>query len=195
MPVYGAESRKKPGGVTLVSTRHRLPAIPIAPLHLLGKGRLLEPKSRSGQDVHLRAGIEKETEGVTLVSTRHSPRQFPLPPYTWAIEPGTVGPQWELRPLLALADQRFVFALPLGARTSAHSGPACRVSRRPLQATGDLDERPRQASWLFQLGSPADHDREWDISLQGSLLEKESMAIRSDIVVVRRRVGGEEDRG
>ena len=54
---------------------------------------------------------------------------------------------------------------------------------------------PPYTSWLFQLGSPADHDREWDISLQGLLLEKESMAIRSDIVVVRRRVGGEEDRG
>src|ERR1039457_4264950 len=69
--------------------------------------------------------------------------------------------------------------------------PRLPSAAKALQAAGDLDERPRQASWLFQLGSPADHDREWDISLQGSLLEKESMAIRSDIVVVRRRVGGE----
>jgi hypothetical protein len=57
------------------------PAIPIAPLHLLGKGRLLEPKSPSRQNARLRAGIEKETEGVALVSGRQSPRQFPLHPY------------------------------------------------------------------------------------------------------------------
>jgi len=47
---------------------------------------------------------------------------------TLALTPGVsaqllvrVGRQWELRPVLALGDQRFVFALPLGARTSAHS--------------------------------------------------------------------------
>jgi len=39
---------------------------------LLGKGRLLEPKSPSGQNARLRGGREKETEGVTLVSTRHT---------------------------------------------------------------------------------------------------------------------------
>ena len=33
-----------------------------------------------------------------------------------------VGVQWELQPVLALGDQRFAFALPLGARTSGHSG-------------------------------------------------------------------------
>ena len=37
------------------------------------KGRLLEPKSPSGQHARLRTVIEKETEGVALVSTRHSP--------------------------------------------------------------------------------------------------------------------------
>jgi len=46
------------------------------------KGRLLEPRSPSGQNALLRGGIEKETEGVTLVSTRHSPQQFPLHPYS-----------------------------------------------------------------------------------------------------------------
>ena len=93
--------------------------------------------------------------------------------------------------------RRSAFRLCSSARR-AHVGPLrprLPSVAKALQAVGDLDERPRQASWLFQLGSPADHDREWDISLQGSLLEKESMAIRSDIVVVRRRVGGEEDRG
>jgi hypothetical protein len=49
------------------------------------KGRLLEPKSASGQNARLRAGIEKETEGVTLVSTRHTSRQFPLHPYRGAL--------------------------------------------------------------------------------------------------------------
>src|SRR5450830_1171439 len=34
----------------------------------------------------------------------------------------TVGPQWELRPVLARRDQRFAFALPLDAYTSARSG-------------------------------------------------------------------------
>src|SRR5450756_2010219 len=47
------------------------------------KGRLLEPKSASGQNARLRAGIEKETEGVTLVSTRHTSRQFTLHPYNF----------------------------------------------------------------------------------------------------------------
>ena len=46
------------------------------------KGRLLEPRSPSGQNARLRGGIEKETEGVTLVSARHSAPQFPLHPYT-----------------------------------------------------------------------------------------------------------------
>jgi hypothetical protein len=46
------------------------------------KGRFLEPKSPSGQNARLRAGIEKATEGVTLVSTRHSPPQFPSHPYS-----------------------------------------------------------------------------------------------------------------
>src|ERR1035437_5432178 len=46
------------------------------------KDRLLEPKSPSGQNAHLRGRIEKETEGVALVSTRHSPRRFPLHPYS-----------------------------------------------------------------------------------------------------------------
>ena len=87
--------------VTLVSTRHRPPAIPIAPLQLpatfdpedsraepllrgrvLGKGRLLEPKSPSGRSARQRGGTEKETERVALVCTRHSPRQFPLHPYS-----------------------------------------------------------------------------------------------------------------
>ena len=48
------------------------------------KGRLLEPRSPSGQNARLRSRIEKETEGLTLVSTRHSPRQFPLHPYSEA---------------------------------------------------------------------------------------------------------------
>src|SRR5450830_402515 len=47
---------------------------------LLGKGRLLEPKSPAEQNSRLRVGIEKETGGEPLVSTRQSPRQFPLPP-------------------------------------------------------------------------------------------------------------------
>jgi hypothetical protein len=34
-PVYGPGLRKKPRGVTPVSARHRLPAIPIAPLQVL----------------------------------------------------------------------------------------------------------------------------------------------------------------
>jgi hypothetical protein len=42
------------------------------------KGRLLEPKSPSGQNASLRAGIEKETEGLTLVYTLHSPPAIPL---------------------------------------------------------------------------------------------------------------------
>src|SRR5450830_334817 len=49
---------------------------------LLGKGRLLEPRSPSGQNARLRSGIAKETEGVPLVSPRHSRRQYPLHPYT-----------------------------------------------------------------------------------------------------------------
>ena len=32
-----------------------------------------------------------------------------------------VGVQWELRPVRALRDQRFAFAFPLGAHTSARS--------------------------------------------------------------------------
>ena len=38
MPVYGAGIEKETEGVTLVSTRHRPPAIPIAPLHSTVKG-------------------------------------------------------------------------------------------------------------------------------------------------------------
>jgi hypothetical protein len=45
-------------------------------------GRKERLKLPSGQNAHLRTGIEKETEGVSLVSTRHRPPQFPLPPYT-----------------------------------------------------------------------------------------------------------------
>ena len=55
---------------------------PSTPGILQGKGRLLEPKSPSGRNTRLRAGIEKDTEGVTVVSARRSPRQFPLHPYT-----------------------------------------------------------------------------------------------------------------
>jgi hypothetical protein len=43
-----------------------------------------------------------------------------------------VRPQWELRPALALGDQRFAFALPLGARTSAHF--SCRGAMENLGA-------------------------------------------------------------
>jgi hypothetical protein len=46
------------------------------------KGRLLEPKSPSGRNSHLRGRIKEEAEDVTLVSGRQSPRQFPLHPYT-----------------------------------------------------------------------------------------------------------------
>src|SRR5664279_3584303 len=67
-------------------------AEPLLRGRLLGKGRLLEPKSPSGQNGHLWAGIEKETEGVTLVSTRHSPRQFPLQPYSEGRRPRGLGP-------------------------------------------------------------------------------------------------------
>ena len=62
----------------------RLARLAITPGRLLGKERLLEPKSAFEQSARLRAGTEKETEGVTLVSTRHSPRQFPLRPYSMA---------------------------------------------------------------------------------------------------------------
>src|ERR1039457_921002 len=41
-------------------------AEPLLRGRLLGKGRLLEPRSPSGQNSRLRARIEKETEGVTL---------------------------------------------------------------------------------------------------------------------------------
>jgi hypothetical protein len=37
-----------------------------------------------------------------------------------------IGPQWELRPVLARPIQRFAFALQLGARTSAHFSGLCR---------------------------------------------------------------------
>jgi hypothetical protein len=57
-------------------------AEPLLRGRLLGKGRLLEPKSPSGENAGLRVGIEKETEDLTLVSTRHSLRQFPLCPYS-----------------------------------------------------------------------------------------------------------------
>jgi hypothetical protein len=64
------------------------------------KGRLLEPRSPSGQNAGLRAGIEKETEGLTLVSTRHSAPQFPLHPYNRRLQP----PRPSLVPRHALAD-------------------------------------------------------------------------------------------
>jgi hypothetical protein len=47
------------------------------------KGRLLEPRSPSGQNARLRGGFENETEGAILVSTRHSPRQLPLRPHSY----------------------------------------------------------------------------------------------------------------
>ena len=44
MPVYGAGIQKETEGVALVSTRHRPPAIPIAPLHpyKIADGRLMK---------------------------------------------------------------------------------------------------------------------------------------------------------
>src|SRR5664280_2055661 len=53
-------------------------AEPLLRGRLLGKGRLLEPKSPAEQNSRLRAGIEKETEGLTLVSTRHSAPAIPI---------------------------------------------------------------------------------------------------------------------
>jgi hypothetical protein len=77
------------------------------------KGRLLEPRSPSGQNARLRGGIEKETEGVTLVSTRQSPRQFPLRPYT----------QWELWGPLSRTDQRLATANGVRRRTDRRCCP------------------------------------------------------------------------
>ena len=75
----------------------RLARLAITPGRLLGKGRLLEPKSAFEQSARLRVGTEKETEGGTLVSTRRSPGQFPLPPlqYGESIDehPETNGPE------------------------------------------------------------------------------------------------------
>jgi hypothetical protein len=42
--------------------------------------------------------------------------------------------QWELRHALARRDQRFVFAVPLGAHTSAHSSAPSLIFVTALQA-------------------------------------------------------------
>ena len=54
------------------------------------KGRLLEPRSPSGQNARLRGRIEKETEGVTLVSTRHSPHNSHCTPTVSAARSATL---------------------------------------------------------------------------------------------------------
>jgi len=55
-------------------------AEPLLRGRLLGKGRLLEPRSPSGQNARPRGGIERETEDVPLVSTRHRPPAIPIAP-------------------------------------------------------------------------------------------------------------------
>jgi hypothetical protein len=55
-------------------------AEPLLRGRLLGKGRLLEPKSPLEQNSRLRAGIRGETGGVTLVSRRHGLPAIPIAP-------------------------------------------------------------------------------------------------------------------
>src|ERR1035437_2978120 len=60
-------------------------AEPLLRGRLLEKGRLLEPKSPSGQNARLQAGIEKETEGVTHGLYAPQPPAIPIAPLQVAL--------------------------------------------------------------------------------------------------------------
>src|ERR1035437_9296915 len=70
-------------------------AEPLLRGRLLGKGRLLEPKSLSRQNARLRAGIKmprphRERDRMAPVSRSTAPRQFPLHPYTSYVQTTTL---------------------------------------------------------------------------------------------------------